>query len=148
MSEVNAAWAFEAGGETVTLKARADRVDMLANGFRLIDYKTGTPPNAKQVREGHARQLPLTALALTESGAVSHTALSLAYWAMKTRDDSNNIVEVEATGELLTRTREQLVQMIAASLAGDTDYGAPYAAALPDEHNDYTHLTRRSEWAG
>ena len=46
------------GPRTVSLRGKADRVDLLANGtFRLIDYKLGWPPN-----KARALQLPIYAL--------------------------------------------------------------------------------------
>ncbi len=46
-----------------TIRARADRIDTLADGrLVIIDYKTGAPPTAKQVEAGFAPQLPLEAM--------------------------------------------------------------------------------------
>lgn len=46
------------GPRTVSLKGKADRIDLLANGtFRVIDYKLGWPPNRNR-----ALQLPIYSL--------------------------------------------------------------------------------------
>jgi RecB family exonuclease len=48
----------DAGPRTVTLRGKADRLDLLSDGtFRLIDYKLGWPPD-----KGKALQLPIYAL--------------------------------------------------------------------------------------
>jgi RecB family exonuclease len=48
----------EAGPRTLTVRGKADRLDLLADGtFRLIDYKLGWPPD-----RGKALQLPIYAL--------------------------------------------------------------------------------------
>ena len=48
----------EAGPRTVSLRGKADRIDLLADGtFRLIDYKLGWPPD-----KGKALQLPIYAV--------------------------------------------------------------------------------------
>ncbi len=50
--------ATEQGARTVTLKGKADRLDLLADGtFRLIDYKLGWPPDRTK-----ALQLPIYGL--------------------------------------------------------------------------------------
>ncbi len=53
---------------TVTLKGKADRVDLLSDGsFRLIDYKLGWPPDRNR-----ALQLPIYALCAEEQLAGRH----------------------------------------------------------------------------
>ena len=47
------------------LSARADRIDVLrSGGARLIDYKSGAPPTAKEVKAGFSPQLTLEAAML------------------------------------------------------------------------------------
>ena len=58
-----------AGGEPFRLRARADRIDVLrSGGASLIDYKSGAPPGAKEVKVGFAPQLTLEAAMLTRGG--------------------------------------------------------------------------------
>ena len=54
--------AWEAKGSTnvsgVEVRGRADRIDRMPDGtLAIIDYKTGTPPSAKQVEKGFALQM-------------------------------------------------------------------------------------------
>lgn len=52
------AWETETGRHVVSLRGKADRVDLLADGtFRVIDYKLGWPPN-----KARALQLPIYGL--------------------------------------------------------------------------------------
>jgi ATP-dependent helicase/nuclease subunit B len=54
---------------TFTLAARADRIERRADGsFAVLDYKTGQPPTAKQVRMGLSPQLTLEAAILRGGG--------------------------------------------------------------------------------
>ncbi len=51
------------------LSARADRIDFLqSGGARLIDYKSGAPPSAKDVKAGFSPQLTLEAAMLQQGG--------------------------------------------------------------------------------
>ncbi len=145
-SEVEGVWEFKIADEDIRFKARADRVDVMENSFRLIDYKTGTPPTQKKITEGEAKQLPLTALALMRSGTVEKTPSALIYWALKTREQNKNFIEVNDATELLQRTEAELFAMIAASLTEETNYAAEIISKLPDYHDEYDHLIRRDEW--
>jgi len=54
---------------TFVLSARADRIERRADGsFVILDYKTGQPPTAKQVRMGLSPQLTLEAAILRGGG--------------------------------------------------------------------------------
>jgi ATP-dependent helicase/nuclease subunit B len=56
-------------GRTFILSARADRIERRRDGtFAILDYKTGQPPTAKQVRMGLSPQLTLEAAILREGG--------------------------------------------------------------------------------
>ena len=58
--------AIPLGEETIRLRGRVDRVDVLADGrFMITDYKTGSPnTRLKDVKAGRALQLPLYLLAV------------------------------------------------------------------------------------
>lgn len=57
------------GNQSLTLHARADRIDWLNNDqLRIIDYKTGKIPSKTQIIEGDACQLPIELL-IAEAGA-------------------------------------------------------------------------------
>ena len=69
---------------TFVLSARADRIERRLDGsFAILDYKTGQPPTAKQVRMGLSPQLTLEAAILREGGfagiAAGSSVSELAY---------------------------------------------------------------------
>ncbi|MBI3493844.1 MAG: PD-(D/E)XK nuclease family protein, partial [Acidobacteria bacterium] len=75
--------ATAAGPRMVTLKGKADRIDLLEDGtFRVIDYKLGWPP-----QRGRALQLPIYGLCaqqqLTAAGGRTWTLGEAAYIAFK-----------------------------------------------------------------
>ena len=56
-------------GRSFTLTARADRIEHRTDRtYAILDYKTGAPPTAKQVRMGLSPQLTLEAAILREGG--------------------------------------------------------------------------------
>ena len=71
-------------GESVRLRGKVDRIDLLAEGFRVIDYKTGhAPSSAEVVKHLRAVQLPLYALAverLLVGGEVA--SCDFGYWTL------------------------------------------------------------------
>jgi ATP-dependent helicase/nuclease subunit B len=74
-----------ARGGPFTLTAKADRIDRLAaGGFRLVDYKTGSLPQKKELKWGFAPQLPLEGAILRDGsfGAVTGTPVALEYWRL------------------------------------------------------------------
>ncbi|HXY90215.1 MAG TPA: double-strand break repair protein AddB, partial [Xanthobacteraceae bacterium] len=61
-AEIRGKIEFPIGGTPFTLSARADRIDLFADGSAgIVDYKTGAPPSNKEMRVGLAPQLPLEA---------------------------------------------------------------------------------------
>lgn len=62
LAEVRGKIEFPIEGEPFTLSARADRIDLFADGsVGVADYKTGAAPSVKEMRVGLAPQLPLEA---------------------------------------------------------------------------------------
>ena len=56
-------------GGSFELRARADRIDVMqSGGARVIDYKSGAPPTAKEVKTGFSPQLTLEAEMLRQGG--------------------------------------------------------------------------------
>lgn len=141
--EIKAESQHDIAGETVTLVAKADRVDMGANVARLIDYKTGTLQNAKSIEEGRALQLPLTALALRDKRITQ-----LVYWGLKGRIGQDDWVEADNSDALMEKTLNNFIQAMEYILAGDTEFAASYAARNSRSDDGYDYLTRRREWLG
>jgi len=59
---------FEAARGHFTVTARADRIESRGDRADVLDFKTGQPPSAKQVRAGFAPQLTLTGAILAAGG--------------------------------------------------------------------------------
>jgi ATP-dependent helicase/nuclease subunit B len=69
LAEVRGSMSIPLGPDRAfTLSARADRIEQRAEGFAVLDYKTGAPPTDRQVRIGLAPQLTLTAAILRAGG--------------------------------------------------------------------------------
>jgi ATP-dependent helicase/nuclease subunit B len=68
----------------IKLHGRFDRIDVLPDGqLAIVDYKTGAPPEGKQVAQGYALQLGLIGL-LAECGAypgIKGQAAKFEYWS-------------------------------------------------------------------
>jgi ATP-dependent helicase/nuclease subunit B len=59
---------FDTAEGLMTLSARADRIDVSPNGTEIIDFKSGKPPTAREVKALFSAQLPVTALIAAEGG--------------------------------------------------------------------------------
>ena len=145
-----------AGGLPFALTGRADRIERRYDGsIAILDYKTGTPPAAKDVAAGLAPQLPLEA-AMAADGAfgpeVAGRACELTYWhltggfvpgeiATLFRGDAGKI------GETVETAREKLASLVAAFDNPDQPYlSQPHPGQAP-RFSDYTQLARVAEWA-
>jgi ATP-dependent helicase/nuclease subunit B len=85
LSEREGSLTLPARGGPFTLTGKADRIDRLvAGGFRLVDYKTGSLPQKKEVKGGFAPQLPLEGAILRDGsfGEVTGTPVALEYWRL------------------------------------------------------------------
>ncbi len=135
-----------------TLIAKADRIDEMADGtLALIDYKTGTPPRAREVAAGFAPQLPLEAVIARHGGFAGVKAAEvsdLLYWHLKGGAAGGD--ERSAGGDAAALADEAL-EGLQALVAVFDDPATPYAARPHPEHapkySDYLHLARVREWA-
>ncbi|TCH99120.1 double-strand break repair protein AddB [Roseococcus sp. SYP-B2431] len=136
---------------TVTLEARADRVDRKSDHtLRILDYKTGTVPSARQVRDGTAPQLPLEAL-MAERGAFQGvpegTVSSLEYWRLTGAAEPGEVIVPKLEIPEAIAVAERALHRLADDfLLGDAPFLAhphPGRQAAPD----YQHLARTAEWS-
>jgi ATP-dependent helicase/nuclease subunit B len=137
-----------------TLTARLDRMDVSESGYKIIDYKTGTPPSPKDIALGLGIQLTLTA-AMVEMGCfgeeVQHKPLDgLTYWVLSggMKGGITKDIPMKDAPRLVAELKEKLPRMLA-------EYESPHKAyiATPDRrsalrYNDYQHLERIAEWGG
>ncbi|MCP1471096.1 ATP-dependent helicase/nuclease subunit B [Sphingobium sp. OAS761] len=146
----------------VTLMGKADRIDRLPDGsVAIIDYKTGKPPSAAQVKAGFALQLGLLGLIAEQGGfpaiAGGTRAGDFEYWSLAKKGDQFGYRErpVDPQGR---RDKIQTDEFTAIALRhfGDAarDYllgNAPFRAEINPEvanYGDYDQLMRLEEWYG
>ena len=148
-SEVKGTWKFVVDGKDFTLSTRIDRLEKLADGYAIIDYKTGTIPTKKDREAGLANQLPLEALVVMNGELIPSPTCGgglgrgcLEYWKLSGNAEKCEITEVEANlAEVQTRI-ENLIREY------DNPQQAYTAQTDPSliKYSDYGHLTRRKEW--
>lgn len=146
----------------VTLTGKADRIDRLPDGtIGIVDYKTGKPPSARQVRAGFALQLGLLGL-IAEHGGFPGTgdgavAGSFEYWSLAKKGDAFGYRESPVdplgkrdkiiTADFTFHVYAEFEQVAAAYLTGT----APFDAQVNPEvanYGDYDQLMRLEEWYG
>ena len=69
------------------IRGYIDRIDEIPDGLTVIDYKTGSIPTQKDVRDGKSTQLALYALALRSRQETRDARLRLEYWKLPSRSD-------------------------------------------------------------
>lgn len=150
--EIKGGLEIAAPGGPFLLHARADRVDVLADGtLALIDYKTGQPPSAREVAAGYAPQLPLEGAIARFGGFDGLKAAEVGrmlYWRLKGGSDGG---EEKSAGDDPARLISEALEGVAALVATFDDETTPYAARPHPDHaprySDYLHLARVREWA-
>jgi ATP-dependent helicase/nuclease subunit B len=139
-----------------TLTGRADRIEFAENRYAIVDFKTGRPPSAKEVKVGFAPQLTLEA-AMARAGAfpgvpAGGSAVELLY------------VRLGASGEPLeerpVKDREgldpdalaaehldQLTGVLRAFIAGERAFLSRPHVKFMKQPGAYDHLARVQEWS-
>ncbi len=155
-AECPGAWTFPAPGGDFTLKGRADRIERRVDGtLAILDYKTGTPPNAKQVEDGRAPQLPVEA-AMAKAGAFGEAlqgdVAELTYWQISGGFEPGKCLVLFKGNALLTM--DAAIQAGANVQALVAAFDSPHRAYLSQpspgaapRFSDYTRLARVAEWA-
>ncbi len=141
------------GGAPFTLVARADRIDLLADGtLGILDYKTGAPPSNTEVLGGYSPQLPLEAVIAAAGGFKDIPAKSvsaLSFWQLHGRDAGGRIASVKGDLDEITATaRDGLLGLIRVFDDPNTGYAARPNPDMAPVYSDYLHLARVKEWAG
>jgi ATP-dependent helicase/nuclease subunit B len=136
-----------------TLTAKADRIDRLAGeGFRIIDYKTGSLPSLAEVERGPACQLPLEAAILQRGGFEELPAgevSELAFWRLSGgREPGQERLVPGPPAALAERAIAALAAMVEAFSRQETPYASVPRPALAPRYSDYRHLARIREWTG
>lgn len=135
------------------LTAKADRIELSATGAAVLDFKTGSAPSGKQVRNGFSPQLTLTGAILAGAGlrgVGAGTPEELTYVEISGRKVAGKTVVRASGGEA--------AELSAAALAGLTrriarfdDPATPYPSWVAPQFmgnfgGNYDHLARVWEW--
>ena len=138
-----------------TLTARADRIDVRANGVILTDYKSGASLEhlRRDAEQGFAPQLALEAAILMARGfaGVPDTGISgLRYISASGGEPAGAVVDLRAPdmAELATTARRGLETLIAQFDDVNTPYKAVRRARFSYDYDAYAHLARVAEWSG
>jgi len=143
-----------ASGAPFKMSARADRIDVLqSGGARLIDYKSGAPPLAKEVKAGFSPQLTLEAQMLRQGGFDGLPALDAEEALYLKLGGAAGGEEKHAGGKgenilaLAERHFAGLKVLLDAFACADTPYPSrPFPKFVP-RFSDYDHLARVKEWS-
>jgi ATP-dependent helicase/nuclease subunit B len=141
-------------GTPFELRARADRIDVLqSGGARLIDYKSGAPPIAKEVKAGFSPQLTLEAAMLQRGGfeALPPLKTEEAIYLKLGGAAGGEEKHAGGKGENILALAEQhfagLRTLLDAFACVDTPYlSRPFPKFVP-RFSDYDHLARVKEWS-
>ncbi|MFN4042455.1 MAG: double-strand break repair protein AddB [Brevundimonas sp.] len=149
--EQSGALTFNAPGGPFTVTAKADRIELDATGAAVIDFKTGSAPQAKQVAAGFAPQLTLAAAILAEGGfpAPPTEATELLYVQLTGRREPGKVTDVGAEGAAFMAERE--LARLKAGVALFDDEAMPYRSWVAPQFmgtfgGNFDHLARVWEW--
>lgn len=136
-----------------TLTARADRIDVAPGHMIITDYKTGTPPSARQVQSQYSPQLPLEAAIAASGGfaGIPASAISGLRYISASGGEPAGVETFVTNGdadELAKRALEGLVRHIALFDDENTPYAATRRTHFRYDFDDFAHLARVAEWSG
>ena len=141
-------------GAEFTLTARADRIDMLRSGdATLIDYKSGSPPGAKEVKIGLAPQLTLEAAILMRGGFEGLGAVRPERALYLKLGGPNGGKDKPAGGEdadicdLAEQHLAGLEALLDQFACATTPYLSRPLPKFASRYSDYDHLARVKEWS-
>jgi ATP-dependent helicase/nuclease subunit B len=146
---------------TFILNARADRIERRTDGsFAILDYKTGQPPSAKQVRMGLSPQLTLEAAILRGGGFEGIDAGSSVGELAYVRISGNNppgehcalVLKVkneppQPPDEAADYARQQLEALIRAFENEAEPYSSLNLPMWTNRYGNYDDLARIKEWS-
>jgi ATP-dependent helicase/nuclease subunit B len=144
-------------GEEFHLRGRADRIDLRRDGsVDIIDFKTGTPPTAKQVIVGFAPQLGIE-VAMAQAGAfgpdfAGKSVENLAWIGLSRVERGKPWQTAVAEGYTADTVGEVTLAQFRALLALFENPDHPYVSRARPEFESrygsaYDHLARVREWA-
>jgi ATP-dependent helicase/nuclease subunit B len=155
-AEISGTIEIPLGDRVLTLRARADRIERLADGsYAILDYKTGQVPSEKQVRIGVSPQLTLEAAILRHGGFSNippgASVAELVYVSLKGGEPAGEDKLIDfRDGDADTHAERALAKLRAVAERFE-DPEQPYLPlVLPmwkSRYGPYDHLARIKEWA-
>ncbi|MEM1428928.1 MAG: PD-(D/E)XK nuclease family protein [Pseudomonadota bacterium] len=142
--------ALALGTPDFTLRAKPDRIDLLSDGtYAIRDYKSGTPPTARQV-QAFDKQLPLEA-AMASRGAFpglpAAPVREMTYISLGVTGEDREIPMTDRDGaDLPDAALDGLRRLIARYQTRAQGYTAQRAAETTRFDGDFDHLSRHGEW--
>ncbi|AXC48908.1 double-strand break repair protein AddB [Paracoccus suum] len=129
---------------SLRLVAQPDRIDLLPGGAaRVYDYKTGSPPSARDI-ESHDKQLPLTAALLTRGAFVPPGAAQVEGMAYIHLGGKGMTEDRTMSEDAVAETWDRFVALAMRYLTGTAGFTARRTAG--GHASDYEHLSRAGEW--
>ncbi len=157
--EIYGRWEIPMGGETFTLRARADRIEERADGSAcIVDFKTGQPPSNREVFAGFSPQLTLEA-AMLMAGAFhgvrrAKTVPDLLYvHASGGRRAFTPLAVKPPRGDprsldaIVAEHADRLRGLVARFMTGEAAYVSRPYPKYARSYGAYDHLARVLEWS-
>jgi len=150
-AEVKGALELDLGGAAFTLSARADRIDILSDGSaRIIDFKSGEPPSAKEINARFSPQLTLEA-AMLEQGAFAglgrYPTSEITYIRITGGVPPGEMRPVDINAmKAAHRHLAGLVELLQKYQRVEQAYVPRFGLQNEDEEADFDHLSRYREW--
>ncbi len=150
-SEVRGRTRITAPGGDFTLVAKADRIELGREGnLAVIDYKTGSVPSQREIRDGFSPQLALEAL-IAENGGfdgiAAATVTEMAFWRLSGGEPAGAVTKIKEVSRRIEEAREGLAELVRRFDDPETPYHSqPHPHAIP-RFSDYVHLARVQEWS-
>lgn len=153
LAEVGARHILAVPGEPFELTARADRIDISAEGAIITDYKTGQIPSHAAVRSNAAPQLPLEA-ALTLAGAFAGLppmpVAKLRYIRATGAEPAGQEIPVKLNGVDMNVLAADAIDGATRLVTEFRDPATPFSALRRPrfryDYDDFAHLARIGEW--
>lgn len=150
-SEVRGKVALDIDGVPFTLYGQADRIDRMAGGYAIIDYKSGGSFSMSGLKQGRYPQMPLEALILNKGGfegVEAGAAQYFGYWTLTGGRVGGKVVAIDYdVDDVVALVDDGLRNLIRGFRSDDVPfYSLPDILNIP-RFNDYEHLARVKEWA-
>ncbi len=149
-------WDFQIEGQDFSLHGKADRIDVRHDGkLEIIDYKTGTPPEGKQMKDFLAPQLLVEAAIANACGFESHpraATQTLEYIKIGAGPEAFEPLEFQYPSQMdVMQAADRIMNNINAQISAFllNDNLAMMPRLMPKKSNfvgPYDHLARTAEW--